>query len=250
MADYAAATRLSQLVVAIRSVAGPMAPMYHLAIATQCCAGKLTLSPLTRSKRKPPVTRGLRVGGRSQRVVSAVLAAAAEELARRGYIAFQIEEVARAAEVNRTSIYRRWPTKARLVEAALREISPFRHSQPQTGDLRRDLFAMLVQVVRWLRTTQGQSLRRMVEHDAHEPELARIVKALREESLAPWDQAINEAKASGELARNVDARLLTQMILSPVVMRIEIGERVDTRTLSTIVGIVVGGAGVARAGRK
>jgi AcrR family transcriptional regulator len=189
------------------------------------------------------------VGGRSQRVVSAVLAAAAEELARRGYVAFQIEEVARAAEVNRTSIYRRWPTKAQLVEAALREISPFRHSQVQPGDLKRDLFAMLVQVVRWLRTTQGQSLRRMIELDAHEPELAQIVKALREESLAPWDHAINQAKLRGELAHHVDARLLTQMILSPVVMRIELGERVDTRTLSTIVAIVVNGAG-ARGARN
>jgi AcrR family transcriptional regulator len=200
----------------------------------------------SRNKRKAPVTRGLRVGGRSQRVVSAVLAAAAEELARRGYVAFQIEEVARTAEVNRTSIYRRWPTKAQLVEAALREISPFR-SQPQTGDLRRDLFAMLVQVVRWLRTTQGQSIRHMVALDSHEPELARIVQALREESLAPWELAISAAKERGELAPDLDARLLTHMILAPVVMRIEIGERVDTRVLSTIVGIVVGGArGVRR----
>jgi AcrR family transcriptional regulator len=196
--------------------------------------------PPSRSEQKAPATRGLRKGGRSQRVVSAVLAAAAEELARRGYVAFQIEEVARAAEVNRTSIYRRWPTKALLVEAALREVSPFR-PQPPTGDLKRDLFAMLVQVVRWLRTTQGQSIRRMVELDAHEPELAQIVQALREESLAPWDEAIRAAKERGELDRAVDARLMTQMILSPVVMRIETGERVDTRTLSTIVSIVVNG---------
>ena len=206
------------------------------------------MAPPPRNQRKPPVTRGLRVGGRSQRVVSTVLAAAAEELARRGYVAFQIEEVARAAEVNRTSIYRRWPTKARLVEAALREVSPFR-SQPLTGDLERDLFAMLVQVVRWLRTTQGQSIRRMVELDAHEPELARIVEALREESLEPWDQAISAAKQRGELAQKLDARLLTHMILAPVVMRIEIGERVDTRTLNTIVGIVVGGARGVRSAR-
>jgi AcrR family transcriptional regulator len=179
-------------------------------------------------------------------VVSTVLAAAAKELARRGYVAFQIEEVARAAEVNRTSIYRRWPTKAQLVEAALREIAPFR-SQPQTGDLKRDLLAMLMQVVRWLRTTQGQSIRRMVELDSHEPELARIVQALRDESLAPWSSAISAAKERGELARDVDARLLTQMILAPVMMRLELGERVDARVLSTIVGIVVGGArGVRR----
>ncbi|MEY4508503.1 MAG: hypothetical protein RLZZ450_625 [Pseudomonadota bacterium] len=183
-------------------------------------------------------------------MVSAVLSAAAKELARRGYVAFQIEEVARAAEVNRTSIYRRWPTKALLVEAALREISPFREEPPQTGDLKRDLSLLLVQVVRWLRTTQGQSLRRMIAHDAHEPELARIVQALREESLAPWNQAIDAAKLRGDLARQVDARLLAQMILAPVVLRIEVGERVDARTMSAIIGIVVDGARAARNTRK
>lgn len=224
--------------------------MYHLANATQCCARKLTLAPPPRSKPKPPVTRGLRVGGRSQRVVSAVLAAAATELAKRGYVAFQIEEVARAAQVNRTSIYRRWPSKAQLVEAALREISPFRQAQPQTGELKRDLAALLAQVVRWLRTTQGQSLRRMIAHDASEPDLARIVQALREESLAPWTHAIDAAKARGELTRGVDARLLTQMILAPVVLRIEVGERVDARTMGAILGIVVDGAGATRRGRR
>ncbi|MDB4976693.1 MAG: Transcriptional regulator, TetR family protein [Myxococcaceae bacterium] len=183
-------------------------------------------------------------------MVTAVLAAAAEELARRGYVAFQIEEVARAAEVNRTSIYRRWPTKAQLVEAALREVSPFRHSHAASGDLSRDLLAMLVQVVRWLRTTQGQSLRRMVDQDAQEPELARIVEALREESLAPWHQAIHAAKARGEVARDVDARLLTQMILAPVVARIEVGERVDSRIMSMIVRIAVSGARTDRRTRK
>lgn len=208
------------------------------------------MAPPSSSKPKPPATRGLRVGGRSQRVVSAVLAAAAEELAKRGYVAFQIEEVARAAEVNRTSIYRRWPSKAQLVEAALREISPFREQPPNTGDLKRDLSALLVQVVRWLRTTQGQSLRRMIAHDAHEPELARIVQALREESLAPWTHAIDAAKARGELVRTADARLLTQMILAPIVLRIEVGERVDARTMGAIIGIVVDGARAARGTSK
>jgi hypothetical protein len=109
---------------------------------------------------------------------------------------------------------------------------------------------LLVQVVRWLRTTQGQSLRRMIAHDAREPELARIVQALREESLAPWTHAIDAAKARGELPRAVDARLLTQMILAPIVLRIEVGERVDARTMSAIIGVVVDGARAARGTRK
>jgi AcrR family transcriptional regulator len=193
-------------------------------------------------KNKRPATRGLRVGGRSERVVTAVLRAAAEELARDGYAGFQIEEVARAAGVNRTSIYRRWPTKALLVEATLRELSPFRHTVAATGDLAADFLRLLKMVLPWLNSTQGRGLRRMVQHGASAPELRRIVDALREESLAPWYAAIGQAKQRGEIARDVDARLLTQMILAPVAARLDVGERVSQRMLIDIVRIVLKGA--------
>jgi hypothetical protein len=82
----------------------------------------------------------------------------------------------------------------------------------------------------------------MVQHGASAPELRRIVDALREESLAPWYAAIGQAKQRGEIARDVDARLLTQMILAPVAARLDVGERVSQRMLIDIVRIVLKGA--------
>lgn len=195
-----------------------------------------------KSSSKPPVTRGVRVGGRSKRVVEAVLGAAVEELARSGYVAFQIEEVARAAGVNRTSIYRRWPTKALLIEASLREVSPFHNTKPETGNLARDLLELSQRLVRWLRSAQGKTLMNLLMRDVRQPELIRVARTLGDESLAPWLALIDGAKARGEIARDIDANLLMQMILAPVTVRLERGERVDTRVLTTLIGVAVAGA--------
>ncbi|MET0284175.1 MAG: TetR/AcrR family transcriptional regulator [Polyangiales bacterium] len=189
-----------------------------------------------------PITQGVRVGGRSKRVVEAVLGAVVKELGRSGYAAFQIEEVARLAGVNRTSIYRRWPTKAALVEAALREVSPFSRWVPATGNLTRDLLDLSQQLVRWLRSAQGKMLMSLVMRDVRHPELFKLAKGLGDETLAPWIALVEDAKKRGEIARDIDAALLMQMVLAPVTVRLERGERVDARVLTMLVDVAVAGA--------
>ena len=74
---------------------------------------------MTRLSQSPRRTEGKRVHGRSARVQSAVLRATAEELGRVGFAALRIEDVALRSGVNKTTIYRRWPTKQELVRASL-----------------------------------------------------------------------------------------------------------------------------------
>lgn len=183
------------------------------------------------------------MGGRSGRVVADVLAAAAGELATRGYAGFRVEEVASVAGVNKTTIYRRWPTKAALVEAALREVAPHFRERPKTGSVEGDLFELLRRSVHWQKTALGASIVRMVHLEAREPSLERILKRLSEESFEPWIAAIEQGKARGEIGAGIDARLLTQMISVPAMVRLHrLGERVDDSTLAEIVRIVVSGA--------
>src|SRR5688572_4371387 len=90
-------------------------------------------------------TAGVRVRGRAADVVERVLTATGEELSRAGYAALRVEDVAARSGVNKTTIYRRWPNKAELVAAALREMT----TQPaaiDTGSLRDDLRASLLEV--------------------------------------------------------------------------------------------------------
>ena len=56
---------------------------------------------------------------RGEAIVARVLEATIEELALSGYAALALERVAARAGVNRTTIFRRWPTKPELVRAAV-----------------------------------------------------------------------------------------------------------------------------------
>jgi AcrR family transcriptional regulator len=191
---------------------------------------------------KTPATHGLRVGGRSKRVVTSVLAAATAELARRGYASFNVEDVAAAAGVNKTTVYRRWPTKADLVCAAIRGIVMRTHAGPDTGSLEGDLMELLRRVVAWKQTAEAASVMRMLVVEATEPEVERIAQTLRAEAFEPWLAVITRGKARGEIPARTDARLLAEMVFAPVMVRLHrLREPVDEATLLTIVRTVLAG---------
>src|SRR5258708_21651730 len=78
-------------------------------------------------------TRGVQRGARSQQVVEKVRAATMAELARVGFGGLTIEGVAKAANVNRTTIYRRWPPQSALLLAVLVPGPPRLHHQTPTA---------------------------------------------------------------------------------------------------------------------
>ena len=88
------------------------------------------------------VVRGVRTGGRSERVREAVLAAALHELTVNGYAALSVEAVASRAGVNKTTIYRRWPTLDDLLVDALMTWSHDAIPGPDTGSIETDLLAL------------------------------------------------------------------------------------------------------------
>ena len=70
-----------------------------------------------------------------------------QQLAETGYVNFSIERVAAAAGTSKPVIYRRWPTRARLVYAALRANRPvLSFDAPDTGTVRGDIMVILHRV--------------------------------------------------------------------------------------------------------
>jgi AcrR family transcriptional regulator len=101
--------------------------------------------------------RGRPAGG-SDAVVHAILQTTLEQLGRRGYAALSIDQVAHAAEVNKTTIYRRWPTKGELVVAA---VVAAREDQPRfipMGRLRDDLLSLLRNKARTISTPRQRAI--------------------------------------------------------------------------------------------
>ena len=86
------------------------------------------------------------VGSRRRGLVleAAIFEVVLRELAEQGYVNFSIERVAAGAGTSKPVIYRRWPTRARLVYAALRANRPgLSFETPDTGTVRGDIMLIL-----------------------------------------------------------------------------------------------------------
>jgi AcrR family transcriptional regulator len=81
---------------------------------------------------------------RGKALEDALLTAAWDEVTAVGYAKFTMEGAAARAGTARSILYRRWPTRAALVHAAVRHhVVPLDDEVPDTGDLRQDLLSVL-----------------------------------------------------------------------------------------------------------
>lgn len=183
-----------------------------------------------------------RRGGRSERVVRDVLQAVTTELARVGYGALRIEDVAVVASVNKTTIYRRWPTKAELVGAALRSMGQLESDAPNTGSLAEDLRVLLARVVAFASSPGGLTLARLLAAEMENADVEALARSIRAEIVAVWVDVIASAVLRGEIPPGSDGRLIADLIMSPAVARLRRRERVDEAYLRASVDLVVAGA--------
>jgi len=195
----------------------------------------------TESKTNTRRTEGVRIKGRAARVVSDVLIATAEELSRVGYGALRVEDVAARSSVNKTTIYRRWPTKPELVGAALRAVwqSP---EVPDTGSLRSDFVASLTKTATFAMSPIGRGLTRVIQVERAHPELEPIARALREDLRSLREELVQRAIDRGELPPDTNARFLHDMMTAPIFWRLfSDGETVDTAFIESVVDVVLSG---------
>lgn len=149
---------------------------------------------------------------RGEPVVRRILAATLEELARVGYHALRAEEVATRADVNRTTIYRRWPTNEALVRAALLSITAEKIVPPNTGSLREDLIALGGAILGIHNSPEGQSLFQVLLAEGPDSELMTIARSLRGTMEAGARSIIDSAVARGDLAPSTDPMLPCEML--------------------------------------
>jgi AcrR family transcriptional regulator len=195
------------------------------------------------ARRRRTAEHSARPGGRSERVVREVLRAVAAELARSGYAALRVEDVAMRAGVNKTTIYRRWPTKAELVAAALRSLGTFEQEVPDNGSLRSELLCLLRRFIASMSTPEGQGAARMILVDMDQPEVAAIVQSIRGYRNAAWLTAIERAVARGEIPAGSNAQLIIDTIFGPISNRLfRLHEAVDEDFLAAVVDLVLVGA--------
>lgn len=200
--------------------------------------------PLRRSS--PISTRPkARVGGRSARVVAAVLHTTLEVLGTEGYGGLRVEDVAARAGVNKTTIYRRWPTRADLVVAALTELA----APPRavaTGRLEEDLLAMFLTATTLRATPAGRGVVRALITERGDPEVDRICGELRERHRAPARLLLEQARRRGELPRRADIDLLLDVLTGSIYSRLrECPLPLDPDWARRVIRLVLSGASAA-----
>jgi AcrR family transcriptional regulator len=198
-------------------------------------------------------TQGI-LGGRSDRVVRRVLDAAVAELARAGYAGFRVEGVAARARVNKTTIYRRWPTRLELVTALVARMrAPLRESPlPDTGRLERDLVEAFTRRFSFGRKVEGRAWWRLLD-ERHDPEVEAIIGDAVEERGGEWRSMVTRAIGRGEIPPGTDARTLLGLVRAIVDDRGgRSSRRLDATLLAIAVRTVVAGAraGTLMRGRR
>ena len=158
---------------------------------------------------------------RDARRDEAILNATLEILLDGDYQSLTIEAVAARAGVGRPTIYRRWPSKAALVVAALVDSARLAIPDVDTGTLRGDLLAVqrhqiaLMNAPMTRRVTAG-----LIADLATDPELSDRYLA---EYLVPRREAVwkvlERGIERGELKADADLALVYELLIGPLFMR-------------------------------
>jgi AcrR family transcriptional regulator len=167
---------------------------------------------------------------RGDKLVSQVLRATLAEVARVGVSGLSMEEVAARAGVNKTTIYRRWPTPEALARAALVCASEVHSTTPDTGSLRGDLHAFASEFRRLAMQPEMRTIMRLRWSGDMEGPLAKITRSLQERKHAEWHRMLQRAVARGELTRRTDLDLLQDVLVGALVFLVVLSPRRSTRS--------------------
>jgi AcrR family transcriptional regulator len=154
-------------------------------------------------------------------VRAAVLAATLAELAAVGYAALTVEDVARRAGVHKTTIYRRWQDRDRLILDALTDHVAAEVPMPDTGTIEGDLLELARALVRWLQSTAGQAvIATMVSGVWQQPEIAEMRRRFYADRFQRAEPMIVRAIARGELPAGTNPAALIKAMIAPIYLRL------------------------------
>ena len=143
----------------------------------------------------------------------AILEAAEALLVEAGYAGFSIEAVARRARAGKPTIYRWWPSKAALLLEVYKRQK--RVAVPDTGNLENDLVGFLQNLfAHWRDTSSGSVFRSLVAEAQSDEAAAVALTGYADGRRSHTARIIERAKVRGEVAADVDAALVADLVAS------------------------------------
>jgi AcrR family transcriptional regulator len=123
-----------------------------------------------------------------------------QQLAETGYVNFSIERVAAWAGTSKPVIYRRWPTRARLVYAALRAKRPgLSFETPDTGTVRGDVMLIMRRISELVDELSPEVIFGLIAELLHESDSSLFVQ-VHERNAKIMSEILARGVARGEIA--------------------------------------------------
>ncbi|MFB8044667.1 TetR/AcrR family transcriptional regulator [Streptomyces hydrogenans] len=164
-----------------------------------------------------------RPGGRTAKVRRAVLDATQEALATGGFPTLNMDQIAAAAGVGKTTVYRRWGSPVGLVTDLLHDMAEQSLPAADTGSLAGDLRANAVLVRETLTDLRmGAVFRAVIAAAACDEECARALSGFYRTRLTEWAPVAERALARGELPAGTDPVELLRAVSAPLYYRFSV----------------------------
>lgn len=173
-----------------------------------------------------------------------ILRATFDALATGGYLAMNMDEIAAAANVAKTTIYRRWRSKEALVTRCM-QVHALRVTPTPTGDWRNDVCRALESMIEVVDSPQGRAFLSVLAARFNNPDLEIAFDRAYEEGSSPAAirDALREGVRRGELRPDLDVDLTIELLLSVIFMRVvALREAVEPALARQVVEAVLDGA--------
>jgi AcrR family transcriptional regulator len=158
---------------------------------------------------------------RQTRTRDRVLAAAGQILQNDGYPRLTMARVAAESGVAKTTIYRRWPTKAALCMELYLDVAEKELRVPDTGDLATDLQYISATVVRLqTRTVAGPALLGLIAEAQLDPDTRSFLAEFATRRREVTRQVLRRAIDRGELGAATDVDLVIDALGGAVTFRL------------------------------
>ncbi|KUN94090.1 TetR/AcrR family transcriptional regulator [Streptomyces caeruleatus] len=159
----------------------------------------------------------VRPGGRTARVRAAVLRTAGDILVEQGFDGLDLADVARRAEVGKTTVYRRWGSVTGLVADLLADMAEQSLPREETGSVLGDLRANAALVQRTLADPrQGALFRAVIAAATCDERTAHALRRFYEVRVAEWAPCVGQGVARGELPVGTDAEEVVRAVSAPL----------------------------------
>lgn len=157
---------------------------------------------------------------RGEPIEAAVLARTLEEILEHGIDGVSVDRIARDAEVNKTSVYRRFGTREGLIAAALERVAGDVSAKlADQGSLRNDLRHLAEHVAALLGSPLGKCLARAALSSAADSEVAALASREMQRPRAAALAMVTRARARGEWRSDVAPEVVLAALVGGMLHR-------------------------------